>query len=534
MSDIKDQVELEAILKYSNDYVLKKKKISKERQLIGTEPRYVIYARKSTDDDKRQVQSVENQIEICKKFAQDNDLKVVDIVREEKSAKSASKREVYNEIIENINNGIGYNSILAWHPDRLSRNMKESGEILDMLDNDILVDLKFPSYSFTNDAAGKMTLSILFAMAKEFSDKLSVDTKRGIEKKVKQGKYCGANKKGYIFNKDFFFIPNKNTFEIYKDIWNRALNGEPSSMIQKAYPDISISVSDYLKDPFPAGIYCFGNQVVNLLEVDPNFVPMITIEDFLSIQRRDKTNRGWHKANEFLPFRDLVKCANCGNYMIPGRSKNAHNQRYLFIACGNKNCKNELKKKQLAISSIRAKVVVDFAIDFLNKHSQIDKGLYDKVIKNILDLSNSEIVKKKDSLKLLKTKHTKLSKTERAYEDELIKGKRNNDELKKRLFEIITKVTELEKEIKDLKEEIVKDESDIALDIPPYKTFVNFFKNIVPAIEKTTDAMELDGLLKLVFLNFSISDKKVVKYELVEPFKSYWSIKEVSGVEDGT
>jgi len=89
-------------------------------------------------------------------------------------------------MLDTIKKGDFYNSILSWHPDRLSRNMKESGEILDMLDNDLIVDLKFSSYTFNNDTAGKMTLSILFAMAKEFSDKLSDDIKRGIEKQLKR------------------------------------------------------------------------------------------------------------------------------------------------------------------------------------------------------------------------------------------------------------------------------------------------------------------------------------------------------------
>jgi site-specific DNA recombinase len=156
----------EALLKYAESFNLKKNKTKSEQQLSNRKDLYVIYARKSTEDDQRQVQSVEDQIDHCRKYAEQNGLEVVAVVREEKSAKIAGKRLKFQEMLDTITSGTFYNSILAWHPDRLSRNMKESGEILDMLDNDVISDLKFSSYTFNNDTAGKMTLSILFAMAK--------------------------------------------------------------------------------------------------------------------------------------------------------------------------------------------------------------------------------------------------------------------------------------------------------------------------------------------------------------------------------
>lgn len=67
---------------------------------------------------------------------------------------------------------------MAWAPDRLARNMKEGGEIIDMLDEGIIKDLKFVNHSFTNDANGKMLLSIAFALDKRYTDDLSYNVKR--------------------------------------------------------------------------------------------------------------------------------------------------------------------------------------------------------------------------------------------------------------------------------------------------------------------------------------------------------------------
>ena len=43
----------------------------------------------------------------------------------------------------------------------------------------------------------------------------------------------------------------------------------------------------------------------------------------------------------------------------------------------------------------------------------------------------------------------------------------------------------------------------------------------------------IDQLVKLVFLNITVGDKKVLSYKLNEPFNTDNSLKFLSGVEDG-
>ena len=93
-----------------------------------------------------------------------------------------------------------YDGILAWHPDRPSRNSLESGMIVDMVDNDVIKDLKFPTMTFENTASGKMLLGILFTISKEYSEHLSENVKRGMDSNLKQGKSSGVRKWGYTRN----------------------------------------------------------------------------------------------------------------------------------------------------------------------------------------------------------------------------------------------------------------------------------------------------------------------------------------------
>ncbi|OGV96026.1 hypothetical protein A2W24_03090 [Microgenomates group bacterium RBG_16_45_19] len=154
-----------------------------EEELDITKLKYVLYARKSTEDETRQVKSIEDQIEECKIFAKRVGITFVDILQESKSAKRPNNRPIFRQMLDDIKGG-KYDGILSWHPDRLSRNMLEGGEIINMIDEGVIQDLKFVTHHFTNDASGKMLLGIAFVLSKEFSDKLSTDVTRGTRRRL--------------------------------------------------------------------------------------------------------------------------------------------------------------------------------------------------------------------------------------------------------------------------------------------------------------------------------------------------------------
>jgi len=67
--------------------------------------KYVLYARKSTEDKSRQVQSIDDQIKILKDLAIQQNLNIVEILTESKSAKAPDKRPQFTKMISMIENG---------------------------------------------------------------------------------------------------------------------------------------------------------------------------------------------------------------------------------------------------------------------------------------------------------------------------------------------------------------------------------------------------------------------------------------------
>lgn len=158
--------------------------------------KYILYARKSTDVEDKQVLSIEAQIVELRKFAVDNSLQIIDTIIEKKSAKTPG-RPKFGKMLQRIEAGEA-NGILAWHPDRLARNSIDGGQIIYLLDQTRLNSLKFPSFWFENTSQGKFMLSIAFGQSKYYVDNLSENTKRGLRQKVRRGEMPGRAPLGYI------------------------------------------------------------------------------------------------------------------------------------------------------------------------------------------------------------------------------------------------------------------------------------------------------------------------------------------------
>src|SRR3989344_4281415 len=89
---------------------------------------YFLYARKSSESEDRQIQSIDDKINRLKILAKDSGLNIKKIYTESKSAKKPNNRPLFDEMLERIEIGAA-GGIFGWNSNRLSENQFHTGKI---------------------------------------------------------------------------------------------------------------------------------------------------------------------------------------------------------------------------------------------------------------------------------------------------------------------------------------------------------------------------------------------------------------------
>jgi len=176
-------------------------------------PKYYLYARKSTDDEDRQILSIESQLNELREYGKRENLFIMEEFIETKTAKKPG-RPIFDFMVKQIEAGV-CDGILAWHPDRLARNSVDGGKIIYLVDIGKIVDLRFPTLRFDNSAQGKFMLSIAFGQSKYYVDNLSENIKRGMREKLRRGIWPNWAPLGYLNNykeHNIYLDPEKSQF----------------------------------------------------------------------------------------------------------------------------------------------------------------------------------------------------------------------------------------------------------------------------------------------------------------------------------
>ncbi len=483
--------------------------------------RYVIYARRSSDDGSgKQLKSVPDQIQFCLELAEKEGIEInkeSDIFTESASAKKANQRAVFTKLLKLIRQG-DVDGIICWHPDRLSRNMLEAGEIIDLLDDGSIKDLKFCTHHFENTASGKMMLGILFSISKEYSDSLSERINRGVQTNLEQGKSAGTPKWGYNRIEDGYYVPSKN-FSFIRKAWEMRLNGKTYEEIvrwlkrvdcfrmtkeskRKIVIDRS-SLTRLFKDPIYYGVLVQTGKPVDLREIDQEFEPMISEEEFRRVQtlarRKNKRN-----TKQNYPFRDGIIKHVSGEVCFPEASKSSNGKNYLYITC-----RKNLKKAD----RMRARVFLAEVSKFLKENF---KKPNPKDYKKYLEVMNEAIQEDmNDRTKQRKALMNQKIKQQQELEDlimSMFKREQRGNVSESEISTYEKEKFKLEESLKALDSDIKKIEKNTLLEAFSYEEFSNFLKDAVGYWEKA-DSEQKHELVKFLFSNIVVGHGKVHKLE---------------------
>jgi site-specific DNA recombinase len=347
--------------------------------------KYFAYMRKSSEDKEKQILSIPAQRDRLTERFGDLD---VEFIEEERSAFVPYNRPKFDEMLAGIRSG-ERRGIIAWNPDRLSRNEVDASSITYMLRTGVILDLKFVTCHFENTPEGIWTLQMALSQSQYESAKKGRDVKRGLEKKASMGIYPAPAPLGYrndkyeergkkkIYTDDQVFPTLRRMVDlmltgrytppqilrIANNEWGfRGPNGK--KMARSSIYNLFTRPFYYGEFEYPAGSGIWYTGVHN---------PLMSRDEYDRIQAllgRPSTPRP-RSSHEF-EYRGKIRCGECGA-MITAEKKSKRLStgkvaQYVYYHCTkrkNPNCSQkgiELKdlERQIVEQLARLQISADF------------------------------------------------------------------------------------------------------------------------------------------------------------------------------
>lgn len=160
--------------------------------------KYILYCRKSTDTEDKQVLSLESQERELLTVAEREGFEIVSTLRESRSAKEPG-RPIFNAMLKDISKGKA-DAILCWKIDRLTRNPVDGGQIQWLLQNGKIKSIRTYDRIY-NPSDNVLLMSIEQAMATQYVRDLSELVKRGNREKLARGEWPNHAPFGYLNDK---------------------------------------------------------------------------------------------------------------------------------------------------------------------------------------------------------------------------------------------------------------------------------------------------------------------------------------------
>ena len=286
--------------------------------------KYFLYARKSSESEDRQIQSIDDQVNRLKQLASDLNLNIKKIYTEAKSAKKPNNRIVFDEMIQRIENGEA-EGILCWHLNRLTRNPIDSGKLSWLLQQGVIKSIQTIERQYLPDD-NVLLFNVETGQANQYILDLSRDTRRGLLKKLNAGWPNGMAKMGYLNDKENkIIIKDPERFNLIRKMWDLMLIGNytPPQILEIANNKWGFRTKKFKriggKPLSRSGIYNIFTSLIYAgiivskgVQYKGAYEPMVTLEEFDRVQmllgRKGKPRPKKHK----FAFTGSIRCGVCG------------------------------------------------------------------------------------------------------------------------------------------------------------------------------------------------------------------------------
>ncbi len=306
--------------------------------------RYILYARKSSESEDRQILSIDSQVSELRELARTRGFVVATVLSEARSAK-APGRPIFGRMLKDVQERRA-DGILCWKLDRLARNPVDGAALIWALDEGRIQEIVTREKTFTNRGDEKFWMQLEFGMAKKYVDDLSDNVKRGNRAKLAQGWLPGVAPLGYLNDPVTKTITSDPVrFSLVRQIWELVLAGRSTAEVlvianedwgfrtpkrtrSGGRPLARSTLYRILSDPFYYGLILrAGESHVGA------HAPMVTKAEFERVQELlGRPNRRAPDRHDFA-YTGIISCAECGAAVTAEHKVQRHGHRYVYYHC---------------------------------------------------------------------------------------------------------------------------------------------------------------------------------------------------------
>lgn len=470
----------------------------------------VLFARVSTREQAEEGYSLPAQEKLLKEYADKNCFLLVKRFSIPESAKGQQERKLFNELLFYIDKHPKVKVVVCEKVDRITRNFKDAIKLDDWLNSDEERQLHFVKQGLivhkNASSHERFQWDIYIALARQYSNNLSEETKKGLYEKAEQGWYPGNHKRGYraagetgqkiwiideekseakFITKAFElyatgrYTLKKISLELYKQGWVSKL-GKPISRSE---------IHKLLSDPFYCGEFIFNNKLYKKAKHQP----LVSKELFYFTQGilQRKTKAGKYNKHFFMFGGGLIVCGECGRVVTAEIQKG---YRYYHCTHHENNCSQR--------SYIREERIEEQILDILDSFVIKNSKLLKWVRKALKESHQNEEIYHSSIMHNIEKRRKKIEKRISVLYDERIDKMISKEFYNK-------KQAQYEEELESLINTI---ENHTKANIDYKKLGINIFELSQKGKEiykNKAFANEKKELLNFIFLNFKLKDKKV-------------------------
>jgi site-specific DNA recombinase len=326
---------------------------------------FVIYARKSSESEDRQILSIDSQIKELHALAARSGVAVEEVLTESHSAK-APGRPIFSDLMRQVERGkVG--GILCWKLDRLARNHLDTGRVLHALSTGQLQRVLTPDRTYTGDGNDRFMGNFELGMATKYIDDLRANVKRGNRALLEKGIPNFRPPLGYLRDKETnAIVEDPVRFPLVRRMWELLLTGtmNPSAIRKIATNELGLRTRKTKhqgdRPITPSGTYnLFANSFyTGLIQLrDGRTYPgthkaMISRDEFYRSQDiLGRPTRPRPQKHAFA-YTGLITCANCGGCVTAEVHTKPSGKTYTYYRCTHQKTGKPCREPAVSASQI--------------------------------------------------------------------------------------------------------------------------------------------------------------------------------------